>query len=109
MTDLGKPPAWAFLSNHAHVLVCLDRDPDTTMREVAEQVGITLRAVQGIVAHLVEEGYLVVERHGRRNHYTLDRTRHLRHPLEQHSTVGDLLDALADPGRPRDRVHPCQG
>ncbi|WP_283135673.1 MarR family transcriptional regulator [Rhizohabitans arisaemae] len=85
---------WTFLSNHAHVLVCLDRNPDVTMKEVADQVGITLRAVQTIVAHLVAEGYLQVERKGRRNHYTLDHSRPLRHHLEHHTTVGDLLRAL---------------
>ncbi len=88
-------PSWTFLSNHAHVLVCLDRDPDATMREIADQIGITLRAVQTIVADLTREGYLNVRRHGRRNHYTLDRTRPLRHRLERHTSVGDLLRALA--------------
>ncbi|MFC4060334.1 helix-turn-helix transcriptional regulator [Planomonospora corallina] len=90
-------PAWTFLSNHAHVLVCLDRAPDATMREVAAQVGITLRAVQSIVADLAAEGYLLVERRGRRNHYTLDRTRPLRHPLERHTSTGELLAALFPP------------
>ncbi len=101
-------PGWTFLSNHAHVLVCLDGDGDATMREVAGRVGITTRAVQGIVADLATQGYLHVERRGRRNHYVLDRRRPLRHPLEQHRTVGDLLDAVAADGQrsPQPGVEP---
>ncbi|HEX8630475.1 MAG TPA: winged helix-turn-helix domain-containing protein [Catenuloplanes sp.] len=87
-------PGWTFLSNHAHVLVCLDRDNDMTMREIAEQVGITLRAVQKIVADLTADGYLRVQHRGRRNHYLLDGSRPLRHPLEAHATTRQLLDAV---------------
>lgn len=86
---------WTFLSNHAHVLVCLDEDSDATMQQVADRIGITLRAVQAIVVDLTADGYLRVERRGRRNHYTLDGSRPLRHPLEEHATARQLLDAVA--------------
>ena len=46
---------WTFLSNHGHVLVCLSR-PDVRIRDVADAVGITERAVQQIVSDLVSEG-----------------------------------------------------
>lgn len=82
------------MSNHGHVLVCLATDPDLTMREVAERVGITERAVQGIVADLTEDGYLRKEKSGRRNHYSLVRERHFRHPLERHVTIGDFVALL---------------
>lgn len=94
MAGAGGHRGWTFLSNHAHVLVCLDRDPHRTMSAVAAEVGITLRAVQAIVADLTREGYLTATRHGRCNHYTIDRTRPLRHPIEAGSTVGDLLRVL---------------
>ena len=48
--------SWTFLTNHTHVLVCIARDPAVTMREVAEFVGITERAVQRIVRDLVVSG-----------------------------------------------------
>ena len=85
---------WTFLTNHAHVLVCLVRQPDSTLREVAGHVGITERAVQRIVGDLQEAGVLQVERTGRRNRYTVDGLQPLRHPLEAHRSVHDLLSLL---------------
>jgi DNA-binding transcriptional ArsR family regulator len=97
-----RPPAapataagsWTFLTNHSHVLVCLRRRPDATLREVADAVGITERAVQGIVADLEAAGVLTRTRDGRRNRYTLHPDRPLRHPLESHRTIGDVLRLL---------------
>ena len=86
--------SWTFLSNHTHVLVCLAADPDQTLRDVAAQVGITERAVQRIVSELETAGALTREREGRRNRYRLDRSLPLRHPLEQHRRIGDVLDLV---------------
>lgn len=88
-------PSWTFLSNHGHVLICLARDPDARLRDVAVQVGITERAVQGIVADLVRDGYVDKERVGRRNHYEVHEHMPLRHPLEDDHDVGALLAAIA--------------
>lgn len=90
--SLVRKPGWTFLSNHAHVIICLARHPDMVLREVALQVGITERAVQKIVADLEEAGALSREREGRRNHYRINRRFRLRHPLEQHAKIGELLD-----------------
>lgn len=89
---------WTFLTNHAHVLVCLRRDPAARVRDVAAAIGITERAAQRIVADLERAGYLSRQREGRRNRYTLHEQLPLRHPLEQGSRVGDLLALLADGG-----------
>lgn len=86
--------SWNFLSNHAHVLVCLARDPDVRLRDVAVAVGITERAVFKIVTELEEAGVIRRTREGRRNHYDIDRSAKLRHPLEADRTVGSLLAAL---------------
>lgn len=86
---------WTFLTNHTHVLVCLARDPDIRVQDVAEQVGITDRAVRGIVADLAEGGYIRVTKNGRRNRYRVLRSPKLRHPVERHKSVGALLDLLA--------------
>lgn len=86
---------WTFLTNHTHVLVCIRRNPEITMRAIAGQVGITERAVQRIVGELVEEGYLRRSRHGRRNAYEVDLTRPLRHPLEQDTHLDVLMGLLA--------------
>jgi predicted transcriptional regulator len=85
---------WTFLTNHTHVLVCITRDPDTTMRTIADQVGITERAVQRIVAELVDGGYLHRTRDGRRNTYTVNTAQPLRHPLERTTQLDDLLTLL---------------
>lgn len=92
------PPArhWTFLSNHAHVLICLAQDPDSRLRDVATSVGITERAVQKIIGDLEEAGIILRERTGRRNSYRLDVSMPLRHPLEAHRTVGALLGLVMD-------------
>ena len=93
----AEAPGWTFLSNHTHVLVCLARNPDQVLREVAQQVGITERAVQRIVAELEAGGVVRRERHGRRNRYALNLDAPLRHPLERHCTVGELLRSVTPP------------
>jgi DNA-binding IscR family transcriptional regulator len=85
---------WTFLSNHGHVLVCLARNPDMRLRDIADAVGITERSTQTIVNDLEEAGYVVKERVGRRNHYRLNSDLPLRHPLEEHRAVGELLDLI---------------
>jgi DNA-binding MarR family transcriptional regulator len=47
---------WVFLTNHAHVLLSVAQEPEIRARDVAEQVGITERAAQRILADLVENG-----------------------------------------------------
>ncbi|MEQ9400196.1 MAG: winged helix-turn-helix domain-containing protein [Longimicrobiales bacterium] len=90
---------WHFLTNHAHVLLCISADPDITVRELADRVGITERAVMRIIGELDGGGALDREREGRRNHYTLHPELPLRHPVEEHCTVGDLIRMFRE-GRP---------
>jgi predicted transcriptional regulator len=82
---------WTFLSNHAHVLIALYNDPDLVLREVALKVGITERGVQRIVQDLEDEGFIRREKVGRKNHYQVITDQPLRHPLEAHRNIGDLL------------------
>ncbi|MCB9759905.1 MAG: winged helix-turn-helix transcriptional regulator [Alphaproteobacteria bacterium] len=82
---------WTFLTNHAHVLLCIARDPDLRLREIAELVGITERAAQRIVRELADEGYVEITRTGRRNHYTVLADQPLRHPVEAGTSVHDLI------------------
>ena len=70
---------WTFLSNHAHVLICLARESEQSLREVAGKVGITERAVQKIVRELEDGGYLTRIREGRTNRYRLALSKKLRH------------------------------
>jgi len=85
---------WTFLTNHAHALVCIARDPGLRLRDVAERVGITERAAQRIVSELVDSGYLERIREGRRNSYQVRPDRPLRHPLEHGHHIGEILEVL---------------
>jgi DNA-binding transcriptional ArsR family regulator len=85
---------WTFLTNHAHVLLCLARGEALTARELGMRIGITERAVQVILADLTRGGYLVKTKEGRRNLYKVNAKGRLRHPLEAHHTVGQLITAL---------------
>jgi hypothetical protein len=91
---------WTFLSNHAHVLICIAQEPEVRLREVAVRVGITERAVQHIVADLEEGGYLSRKRTGRRNHYELHADRPFRHPVAAHCDISLLLYSIVGPGPP---------
>mgnify|MGYP002400422039 CR=1 FL=1 len=91
----AAPAAWTFLSNHAHVVLCLVQDTDPTVREIAARVGVTERAVHRILVELEEAGYLTRKRDGRRNTYQVHRSRPLRHPIEAHRTIGALIDAVS--------------
>lgn len=82
---------WTFLTNHAHVLLALKRDPSARVRDLATVVGITERAVLQILGDL-EAGQVIERvRLGRRNKYEINPNVQLRHPMEAHHCVGELL------------------
>ena len=87
-------PAWTFLTNHAHVLIAIDRKPDLRQRDIAHAVGITVGAVQKIIGELEDAGYVSRQKVGRRNNYRVNADSPLRHPLESHHTVLELLHCL---------------
>jgi len=93
-TDAAKKP-WTFLTNHGHVLVCIAQNPDIRISEIADLVGIGERATHRIVQDLVEGGYVVRTHVGRRNTYSVDFSRSLRHPLEADHAIGDVFRVLA--------------
>jgi predicted transcriptional regulator len=88
--------SWTFLTNHAHVLIVLYAEPGQVLREVANRVGITERAVQRIVQDLEEEGFIRREKVGRRNQYEVLLDKPLRHPIESHRRIGDLITLITD-------------
>src|SRR6476660_2227 len=96
--EAAHPPEsagkWDFLTNHAHVLLCVAHDPGVRLRDIAASVGITERGAHKILSALVEEGYVQRERVGRRNRYTVKPELPLRHPLVAEREVGDLLQLL---------------
>ena len=88
--------SWTFLTNHAHVLLCLAKSPSMRIRDLAVEVDITERAVQRIIAELIEEGYVKRKKEGRRNVYELRTEKPLKHPVESHRNVEDLVKLIFD-------------
>jgi PPOX class probable F420-dependent enzyme len=111
--DARKPwtfeTTWTFVTNHTQVLLCLAQNPDVRLRDVADAIGITERAAQRILTDLVDAGYVQRRRVGRRNHYTIDRGRAMRHAAQLGHEVGGLLDLLELPrdGHGRDNANPA--
>ena len=87
-------PGWTFLTNHSHVLICIAEDTFVRARDIALRVGITERAVQRILTGLCDAGYVTKVRQGRRNQYTVHLDHPLRHPVEGHCTVSELLETV---------------
>lgn len=85
---------WTIFSNHGHVLVCLARDTDARLRDVAADVGITERAVQKIVRDLQHSGMISVSKQGRRNSYRIENKTKMRHSLEAHCRIGALMELV---------------
>ncbi|WP_108724603.1 helix-turn-helix transcriptional regulator [Streptosporangium minutum] len=93
MSSSGEPTStWTFLTHHARVLLEIARDPQARLRDIATRIGITERAVQGIVSDLHQEGYLSRDKIGRRNHYTLNLERSFRYPTEANLPIRLLID-----------------
>jgi DNA-binding MarR family transcriptional regulator len=92
MSRTEKP--WRFVTNHTQVLLCIARDPDVRLRDVAEMVGITERAAQRIVRDLVDSGFITRRRVGRRSRYVVNASRAMRHEAQADHQIGELLEAL---------------
>jgi DNA-binding IclR family transcriptional regulator len=85
---------WTFLSNHAHVLVCVAKNPDVRLSEVAALVGVRERTVHRIVHELIDAGYISVTKDGRNNVYSIDLDKPLRHPLEADHNIQAIIAPL---------------
>jgi predicted transcriptional regulator len=101
MTETASTPhrsrgEWTFLTNHTHVLICVQEDPSIRTRDIAVRVGITERAVQRIISDLCEAEYLTRKREGRRNHYAVHAEKPLRHPVEARCFLSGLLKTVEE-------------
>ena len=101
MGNEARVADWTFLTNHSHVLLCLAHDPDQPLREVALQVGITERSAQRIVTDLEKAGVIERFRIGRSNRYRVNAQSRLRHPIERHCRVEQLLAMVLGPEKRR--------
>ncbi len=89
--------SWTFLSDHAHVLVLLAREPRSDVPEIADQTGLDSPTIAAILHDLEAEGYIQRSHRRSTTYTTIDRVKPLRHPVERHHPVGRLLDAVQSP------------
>jgi DNA-binding IclR family transcriptional regulator len=94
MSSPENKRTWHFLTAHSQVLLCIQRDPQARLRDIADTVGITERAAHRILSDLVEAGYVTRTRVGRRNRYAIDTTAPMRHAAQRGHEIGELLDLL---------------
>ena len=87
---------WSFFTNHARVLICIARDPGMRLRDLADALDITERSAYAIVADLVEAGYVVKDKDGRRNRYQVESQLPLPEPIGRERTIGEVLGLLID-------------
>lgn len=90
----ARMPAFGFLTNHGLALLCIAKDPEVRMRDIAADVQITERAAQRIVAELIDSGYLDRERVGRRNRYTVRTGLPVSLPAQRDIDLNALLNVL---------------
>ena len=111
--ETDSPPhptegGWQFVTNHTQVLLCIARDPDIRLRDIADAVGVTLGSAQRILADLIEGGYVQRQRHGRRNRYVINADAPmLRHAAQEGHDIGALLDLLR-PEQPTRQSKPAR-
>ena len=98
MTLADATTTWTFLTNHSHVLLAISKTPGIKVREISDLVGVTERAVLRIISELNDAGFISIEKIGRENRYSVTSDIPLRHPLEQHRTVSELLEMLSADG-----------
>jgi len=91
---MSEARSWTFLTNHARVLLAVAATPDLRLKEIAEHVNITERTATQILTDLETAGCVQRHKIGRRNHYTIRTQTPLRHPLEEHHKIADLITAL---------------
>lgn len=87
---------WTFLSNHGRALLCIARDPEVRLREIAVDIGVTERSAYAIVSDLADGGYIVKERDGRRNRYEIQPHLPLPEAPDRDVAIGEVLTVLGE-------------
>lgn len=93
---------WGLLTNHAGALICIAYDPDVRLRDIAAALDISERNAHTIVSELIDVGYVIKEKHSRRNHYLIQAHLPLRESVGRGQTIGEILDVLVKARPPTD-------
>ena len=92
--------SWTFLTPHARVLLLAAHDPGVRLRDIAASLDTTERSAFAIITDLVEAGYVVKEKNGRRNRYHIQAHLPLPQPDGRERTVGEILALLTGTAAP---------
>ncbi len=92
--DEYQPPAWNLLTAHGLVLFYVGMRPDSTLRDLSQQLGLTERRIYTVIKDLSGADMVFVRKEGRRNYYTVNADAHFVHPVFAHLRVGTFLDTL---------------
>ncbi len=86
--------SWSLLTNHALVLIHVTRHPRSTLRQIAEAVGVTERSALSLMRTLEADGIVSRRKEGRRNVYTVDLEALAERPAHRGYTAAQLAGAL---------------
>jgi DNA-binding MarR family transcriptional regulator len=85
---------WGLLTNHALVLIHVIDHPHSTLRDIADNVGITERAALSLLRALEVDAIVSRRREGRRNVYTVDVDALMAHRSHGTYSVAQIANAL---------------
>ena len=92
---------WTFLTSHARALLCIADDPGIRLRDLAAALDVTERTAYGVVVDLIDAGYVLKQKDGRRNRYEIQADLPLREKTSRERTIGDIIDLLGGTRRRR--------
>lgn len=85
---------WGLLTNHALVLIHVIENPRSTLRQIADAVGITDRAALSILRAMEEDTIVSRRKDGRRNVYSVDVDALMTHRSYGKYSLGQIASAL---------------
>lgn len=99
-------PSWSLLSSQGRVLFYIAACPDSPVQDIARNLGLTERAIWGVVRDLRSRGMIHLRKRGRRHFYVINLDAPLLHPTIRGLTLRPILGLLATKGK-RDRPDTC--
>lgn len=102
----GHGAAWSLLSAQGRVLFHLAACADAPVADIAQKLGLTERAVWGVVRDLRQRGMVRLRKRGRRHHYAINLDAPLLHPTIHGLTLRPILGKLATKAK-RERPDAC--
>jgi hypothetical protein len=89
---------WSLLSPQGRVLFYIALCPDCSVSEMAAALGLTERAIWGIIRELRQRNMVILRRQNRRHRYRVNLDAPLLHPTIQGVTLRPVLGEVARRG-----------